>query len=282
VRCLLLDAHTPLHVGASVRNTGTATTTAASAAAVQQLVAALPHATGTPQLLETGIKAIDLFCPFVRGGIVSIVGDRRVGTQVLMEELLHNLASRPDPLALLAFAHVDDVAEIWYGYAPAAAGAVQTIYVPVAETRLGASDDALATCDAIVSHSSVLGKTLQIWPAIDPLTSTSRALDRAIVGGQHVAVVQAARDLLARYPADVPLASDAVPEATRAQKIRAFCSQPLFVAAPFTGRPGQYVPREAAVAGVRAILAGTYDHLPIEAFLYVGTVEQAAERAQAA
>ena len=130
---------------------------------------------------------------------------------------------------------------------------------------------------------------LGIYPAIDPLDSTSRQLDPLVVGQEHYDVARAVQQTLQRYKElkDIIaiLGMDELSEedrltVTRARKIQRFLSQPFFVAEIFTGTPGQYVPIKETIRGFKGILAGEYDHLPEQAFYMVGTIEEAVEKAK--
>lgn len=281
VRCVLLAPHQSVVAGRGLRDTGTPATEALDESVVRQLMATVKRpAPPPPTVLETGIKVIDFFCPYVRGGTVGVFGDMRAGKVVVMEELLHNLALHNDDITLFAFAHTEDIAQSWYGHVPASHETVQTVYVPTANPADVSFVHSFNDFDAITYLARSVGEQ-QIWPAIDPLASRSRALIPTIVGEEHYMVAQAVRELLneqAHKP--VEQTEQGQIRAARAQKIRAFCSQPFFVAEPYTGRPGQFVPRAAAIQGFKELLAGAYDDVPVEAFLWCGTIEQAVEKAQ--
>jgi F-type H+-transporting ATPase subunit beta len=121
-----------------------------------------------------------------------------------------------------------------------------------------------------------------IWPAVDPLASTSRLLAPAIVGQEHWEVAQRVRELLQRagalesaHPGGVGLSDEQQRDLARARRVQRFFSQPFFVAEPFTGHSGRSVSRTETVRACRAILEGAYDVLPEEAFLFVGGIEEA-------
>ena len=143
----------------------------------------------------------------------------------------------------------------------------------------------ITTSEAVDSRlvfSAVLAKQT-LYPAVDPLKSTSRLLDAKYAGAQHVTVAHQAHDLLARY-ADLhdavetngldSLASDDRIVAIRARRIQRFLTQPFVVAEPWTGQPGEQVALADTIAGVSAILAGRYDHVPEEALRFIGKIEQ--------
>jgi F-type H+-transporting ATPase subunit beta len=130
---------------------------------------------------------------------------------------------------------------------------------------------------------------LGIYPAIDPLDSTSRQLDPQVVGQEHYEVARAIQGILQRYKElkDIIaiLGMDELSEqdklmVSRARKIQRFLSQPFFVAEVFTGSPGKYVPLKETIRGFKGIVEGKYDHLPEQAFYMVGSIEEAVEKAK--
>ena len=165
---------------------------------------------------------------------------------------------------------------------------VQAIYVPADDL----SDPAPAAAFAHLDATSVLSRQISelgIYPAVDPLASTSRILDPGIVGEEHYMVAREVQRILQRYKdlQDIIaiLGIDELSEedkltVSRARKIQRFLSQPFHVAEQFTGMKGRYVKVEDTVAGFKALNAGEYDHLPEQAFLYVGGIEEAVEKAE--
>jgi F-type H+/Na+-transporting ATPase subunit beta len=165
---------------------------------------------------------------------------------------------------------------------------VQAIYVPADDL----TDPAPATSFAHLDATTVLSRAIAekgIYPAVDPLDSTSRMLTAAVVGEEHYAVARQVQQVLQRYKAlqDIIaiLGMDELSEedkltVARARKIERFFSQPFDVAAVFTGTPGVQVKIEDTVKGFKGIIDGKYDHLPEAAFFMVGTIEQAVEKAQ--
>jgi F-type H+-transporting ATPase subunit beta len=164
---------------------------------------------------------------------------------------------------------------------------VQAIYVPADDL----TDPAPAAAFAHLDATSVLSRQISelgIYPAVDPLASTSRILDPTVVGDEHYAVARETQRILQRYKdlQDIIaiLGIDELSEedkltVARARKIQRFLSQPFHVAEQFTGMKGRYVKVEDTVAGFKALCAGDYDHLPEQAFLYVGGIEEAVEKA---
>ncbi len=165
---------------------------------------------------------------------------------------------------------------------------VQAIYVPADDL----SDPAPAAAFAHLDATSVLSRQISelgIYPAVDPLASTSRILDPTIVGEEHYMVAREVQRILQRLKdlQDIIaiLGIDELSEedrlsVARARKIQRFLSQPFFVAEQFTGMKGRYVKVEDTIKGFKGLCAGEYDHLPEQAFLYVGAIEEAVEKAE--
>ncbi len=165
---------------------------------------------------------------------------------------------------------------------------VQAIYVPADDL----TDPAPATSFAHLDATTVLNRSIAekgIYPAVDPLDSTSRMLDPMVIGQEHYEVARAVQQTLQRYKAlqDIIaiLGMDELSEedklsVARARKIERFLSQPFFVAEVFTGAPGKFVSLEDTVKGFKGLVEGEYDHLPEAAFYMVGTIEEAVEKAQ--
>ena len=165
---------------------------------------------------------------------------------------------------------------------------VQAIYVPADDL----TDPAPATAFAHLDATTVLSRQiaeLGIYPAVDPLDSTSRILDPQVVGEEHYAVARSVQYVLQRYKdlQDIiailgmdELSEDDKLVVSRARKIQRFLSQPFHVAEAFTGTPGVYVELKDTIKGFTEIVAGKYDHLPEQAFYMVGTIEEVIEKAK--
>jgi F-type H+/Na+-transporting ATPase subunit beta len=165
---------------------------------------------------------------------------------------------------------------------------VQAIYVPADDL----TDPAPATTFAHLDATTVLSRQISelgIYPAVDPLDSTSRILDPLIVGAEHYAVARDVQRILQKYKdlQDIIaiLGMDELSEedklvVARARKIQRFLSQPFFVAEVFTGSPGRYVALKDTIKGFKEIAEGKYDDLPEQAFFMVGTIEEAVEKAK--
>lgn len=337
----------------------------------------------TPQMLETGLKVLDLIAPFARGGKIGAYGGAGVGKTVIIMELIRNIASvhggcsvfvgigersregndlwvemqRSGVLekTVLVFGQMNEtpgvrsrvgltgvtMAEYFrdiegqnvllfidniyryvlanmelsalLGRMPSAVGYQPTLGTDVGEleerittTKKGAitsfqaiyvpADDytdpgIVATyghLDAIIVLERSISE-LGIYPAVDPLTSTSRILDPAVVGQEHYQVAMGVQQTLQRYKElqDIIaiLGMEELNDADkltvhRARRIQKFCSQPFYVAEQFTGVPGKYVSAEDTVHGFKEILEGKHDDLPETAFYMVGTIEEAVEKAR--
>lgn len=334
------------------------------------------------ELLETGIKVIDLICPFAKGGKVGLFGGAGVGKTVNMMELIRNIAIEHSGYSVFTgvgertregndFYHemaesnvLDKVALVYgqmneppgnrlrvaltgltiaekfrdegrdvllfidniyrytlagvevsallgrmpsaVGYQPTLAAemgalqeritstktgsitSVQAVYVPADDLTDPSPATTFAHLDATVVLSRQIAE-LGIYPAIDPLDSTSRQLDPLIIGQEHYDVARRVQGTLQRYKElkDIIaiLGMDELSEedkltVSRARKIQRFLSQPFFVAEVFTGSPGKYVPLKDTIRGFKGILDGEYDHLPEQAFYMVGTIEEAVEKAK--
>jgi len=164
---------------------------------------------------------------------------------------------------------------------------IQAVYVPADDL----TDPSPATTFAHLDATVVLSRDIAsrgIYPAIDPLDSTSRQLDPLVVGQEHYDIAQAVQNTLQRYKElkDIiailgmdELSEEDKQTVTRARKIERFLSQPFFVAEIFTGAPGKYVSLKDTIAGFKGILAGEYDSMPEQAFYMVGSIDEAIEKA---
>jgi F-type H+-transporting ATPase subunit beta len=165
---------------------------------------------------------------------------------------------------------------------------VQAIYVPADDL----TDPAPATTFTHLDATTVLSRRISelgIYPAVDPLDSTSRILDPHVVGEEHYNLARAVQKVLQRYKdlQDIiailgidELSEDDKLTVARARKIQKFLSQPFFVAEPFTGQPGRYVKLEDTIRSFKTIVEGKCDHIPEQAFYMVGTVDEVFQRAE--
>ena len=165
---------------------------------------------------------------------------------------------------------------------------VQAIYVPADDYTDPAPATAFAHLDATTNLSRALTE-LGIYPAVDPLASTSRILDPRIIGEEHYSTARAVKQILQKYKdlQDIiailgidELSDEDKLTVARARKIQRFLSQPFFVAAQFTGREGKYVPLNENIRGFKEIVEGKHDELPEQAFYMVGNIDEAIERAE--
>lgn len=337
---------------------------------------------GAREILETGIKVIDLICPFAKGGKVGLFGGAGVGKTVNMLELIRNIAIEHsgysvftgvgertregndfylemkesnvlDKVALVygqmneppgnrlrvgltgltiaesfrdegkdVLLFVDNIfrytlsgveVSALLGRIPSAVGyqptlaeemgilqeritstktgsitSVQAVYVPADDLTDPSPATTFAHLDATIVLSRQIAE-LGIYPAVDPLDSTSRQLDPQVVGQEHYDIALSVQKTLQRYKElkDIiailgmdELSEEDKQTVARARRIQSFLSQPFFVAEVFTGSPGRYVPVKETIRAFKGILQGDYDHLPEEAFYMVGTIEEAIEKAK--
>ncbi len=279
----VLDGDAPLAIGSALTDTGQPSTRQTTPRTLAAILAALdtPATPTTPDdLLETGIKAVDLFCPLPRHGTIAVLGDMGVGKAVVLGELVQNLTGSTHQLMMVTCVQPGAEVPFFQPHAQASTDTVQQLVVAIDQETLLAAPE---LDRAFAAHIYLTRKLadLQLYPAVDPARSASRLLTTAIVGEEHRRVAQAARELLARYPeaAEAKDARAGSPDG-RARRLRRFLSQPFFLAEPFTHVPGERVPRAETVRGCAALLAGKYDALPEAAFFRIGRIEEAIERAR--
>ena len=335
------------------------------------------------EILETGIKVVDLIAPYAKGGKIGLFGGAGVGKTVLIMELINNVAKQHGGLSVFAgvgertregndlynemkesgvinktalvygqmneppgarmrvglscltmaeyfrdrenqdvllfidnifrFTQAGSEVSALLGRMPSAVGyqptlatemgalqeritstrkgsitSVQAVYVPADDL----TDPAPATTFAHLDATTVLSRaisSLGIYPAVDPLDSTSRILSPEIVGHEHYEVARAVQSILQRYKElqDIiaimgmdELSDEDKLIVARARKVQRFLSQPFSVAEQFTGMQGKYVPLKETIRGFKEIIEGKHDDLPESAFLFVGTIEEAIEKAK--
>ena len=357
-------------------------------ASIHRAAPAYDELAASDELLETGIKVIDLVCPFAKGGKVGLFGGAGVGKTVNMMELINNIATEHSGLSVFAgvgertregndfyyemqesgvvnveeldkskvamvygqmneppgnrlrvaltgltmaekfrddgrdvLLFVDNIyrytlagteVSALLGRMPSAVGyqptlaeemgvlqeritstktgsitSIQAVYVPADDL----TDPSPATTFAHLDSTVVLSRDIAakgIYPAVDPLDSTSRQLDPLIIGQEHYEVARGVQSVLQRYKElkDIiailgmdELSEEDKTTVSRARKIERFLSQPFHVAEVFTCSPGIYVSLKDTIAGFKGILGGDFDHLPEQAFYMVGSIEQAVEKA---
>ena len=357
-------------------------------ASIHRKAPAYDELAASNELLETGIKVIDLVCPFAKGGKVGLFGGAGVGKTVNMMELINNIATEHSGLSVFAgvgertregndfyfemqeskvvdienlnnskvamvygqmneppgnrlrvaltgltmaekfrdegrdvLLFIDNIyrytlagteVSALLGRMPSAVGyqptlaeemgvlqeritstkvgsitSIQAVYVPADDL----TDPSPATTFAHLDSTVVLSRDIAakgIYPAVDPLDSTSRQLDPLIIGHEHYDVARGVQSVLQRYKElkDIiailgmdELSEEDKQTVARARKIERFLSQPFHVAEIFTGAPGKYVSLKETISGFKGILAGDYDHLPEQAFYMVGGIDEAVEKA---
>lgn len=288
-RCLVLSpaGATGLPQSMAVRAGDGPSGRAATPRTIRRALDALGATAGGEQLLETGIKAIDLLCPVARGGAIGIFGDAGVGKAVLSGELLHNLGGAEGEPTIVGF--VEQGEEVAFMHrllpqVPATDPMRRALYVAIEQAQALDSAELTGAFDAIVYLTREVMR-MHVFPAVDPPRSSSRLLTPEIVGEEHYAIAREVRDLLARYPAQgeapgagVPALDDVL--AWRARQVRRFLGQPMFMATDFSKLPGQAVPLAETIRGCKAILAGECDGVPLEAFWMVGTIGEVREKAE--
>ncbi|TAL55997.1 MAG: F0F1 ATP synthase subunit beta [Pandoraea sp.] len=349
---------------------------------IHQNAPAFDELAPSTELLETGIKVIDLICPFAKGGKVGLFGGAGVGKTVNMMELINNIAKEHGGYSVFAgvgertregndFYHemkdsnvLDKVALVYgqmneppgnrlrvaltgltmaehfrdegrdvlffvdniyrytlagtevsalLGRMPSAVGyqptlaeemgrlqeritstktgsitSVQAVYVPADDLTDPSPATTFGHLDATVVLSRDIA-SLGIYPAVDPLDSTSRQIDPNVIGEEHYGVTRGVQATLQRYKElrDIiailgmdELSPEDKLAVARARKIQRFLSQPFHVAEAFTGAPGKYVPLKETIRGFKMIVDGECDHLPEQAFYMVGTIDEAFEKAK--
>lgn len=290
-RCIAVTPTERLAPGMGVVSTGALVERAVDEATLRHLLELLGSSgEGTEtRVIETGIKSIDLLSPYPSGGKVGVLGPMGVGKMVLIQEVMHNVAARGDAVSLFTFfrpgAEISLLQQAFANEDMPTSTSAEAILLsaenplePVADTDVFDAVTVMSL-DRAINH---------LWPAIDPLRSTSRVLDQAIVGGEHRKVEQSVRELLQQYrelderikqAALYSLSREDKLVIARARKLQRFFTQPFFVAEPYTKRLGQYVTRQETIRGCAGILEGEYDALPEEAFLWCGTIDQVVEKA---
>ncbi len=267
VRCIALtnDAF-QLESGLRITDTGGPISVPLTAPAIRQVMASLRVTAPAIETIATGIKTIDLFAPLPRRGRIALAGDMQTGKMVLVEELIHRLAGAECELSMLVFVEtpreVAAIQELDYR----TSANVEAVYLPVADPSPAALADVAAEFDAVISLSRDLAKQ-GLYPAVDPATSTSHLLDSAVVGPDRVEIARQVRSLLATGGNDASV-----------QRLRAYLSQPFFVAEEFTGRAGMDVQPETALRDSLALLGGEHSDLTADDLSMTGSLQDALDR----
>lgn len=254
------------------------------------LVAATTDGRQSNEVVETGIKVIDVMCPIRAGGSVAIAGEYGSGNTVVMEEIVRRISKGNRPVTM--FMLFPPPSEIWppsldenrsiaaelkaEGYSEGTMGSVQTFFVggelqPWTPEKLAK----LESVDTVIhlTRDMILQKN---YPGIDLLTARSRLLDDSLLAAEEIDTARRARAAIAlsRAPRENQRTDTDPIELERARKLQAFFSQPFFVAEPYTKRPGSHVNRADALRGCREILDGWHDDLPTEALYFTGSIEE--------
>jgi RNA polymerase sigma factor (sigma-70 family) len=266
---------------------------------VPLLAAATTDGKQTDEVVETGIKVIDVMCPIRAGGSVAIASENGAGGTVVMEEIVRRIGSSPHPVTM--FMLIPPPSELWppsleenysfsedlrkEGYSEGTVGNLQTFFLtgikgPWTPQTLAP----LAPVDSLIvlARDMIVRKS---YPGVDVRTTRARLLDDARLPADVVSLAREVRDAIAwrRAAMDNPDAETPDPvRMERARKLQSFFSQPFFVAEPYTKRPGSYVSRADALRGCREILDGVHDDLPAAAFYFTGSIEEIRRAAGAA
>ncbi|PYN04266.1 MAG: hypothetical protein DME07_03945 [Candidatus Rokuibacteriota bacterium] len=281
VRAIARDAAAELAPGMQIAERGEPMNTPLGEPLMRSAVDRLapPTRAGRPVLLETGIKVIDLLLPIVRGGAVGLLGGERVGTTVLVEELVRRLATAEFSLfTFVPGVRAEDLRNIRDEGYTLGIGGIQTVFFVADHPERREAFDTVITMSRAIA-------TAGIWPAIDPLASQSRWIAPEVAGETHAAVAERVRKCLTEADAlDGHENPDASARATvaRARRLRRFFAQPFFIAEPYTHRPGTFVPRADTLAACTAILDGVHDDVPEDAFYFVGGIDEVLARARGA
>jgi len=282
VRCVVISPADTLEPGMTVLSSGRHVQTPVSHEAFDRSVRLLtgpPAPPGAPaELLETGIKVIDVMCPLVRGGTVAIAGELRAGTTVVMEELVRRLSGGSAGVSLFTLAPWTPVSIAdtlkQDGYSEGTMGPVQTFYFRSEEGAWTPERLAqLASVDVVIRLSAALAGR-GIYPTVDPLTSRSRLLDSGGLAPAHrdlAARIRSALSALLEPVTDMPAADPLTLE--RAEKLLRFFAQPFYVAEPYTKRPGATVGLAESLRVCREILDGVHDGVPTKAFYFTAGLD---------
>ncbi|HWE20263.1 MAG TPA: sigma-70 family RNA polymerase sigma factor [Hyphomicrobiaceae bacterium] len=256
-----------------------------------QLDRLLPLLTrSTDEIVETGIKVIDVMCPIRAGGSVALAGENGAGTTVVMEEIVRRISKGGHPVTL--FVLFPPPSELWppsldpsysiadqlkkEGFSEGTVGTVQTFFVGGKKGPWTAEElDSFAPVDTLIhlSRQMILRKT---YPGVDVMTTRARLLDDELLKREDIAIARGVRDVIGALRAadeNPAVVSDPI-LVERARKLQAFFSQPFFVAEPYTKRPGSHVSRADALRGCHEILEGRHDDLPAAAFYFTGSIEE--------
>ena len=289
VRGVVTSPVEDLPPGATVMSSGRRTESRVPTEIVDRTIPVLAGLCREPgngdELLETGIKVVDVMCPLTRDGTVAIAGELNAGPVVVTEELVRRLSGVPGGLSLFTFVPPGpglSFQEVWAkeGYSSGTVGSIQTFYFAGEHEWTPETVSALTGVDVVIRLSRALAR-LGIYPTVDALTSRSRLLDARVVGEEHVEIARRVREALTTLGPNGDAPAPAGQEQTwqRAHKLLRFFAQPFYVAEPYTHRPGMTVSRSEALRGCREILDGAHDDVPEEAFYFTGGIDAVLARA---
>ena len=290
VRCVPLSPAEGLTAGMTVLSAGRRIEAPAGREAVDQAVRLLAGPVREPgrgpELLETGIKVIDVICPLVRGGTVAVAGELRAGVSVVVEELCRRLSQAPGGVSIFAFIPPYDAPErafqeMWAkeGHTGGTAGTVQTFYFLGQEEWTAERLATRPSVDAVIRLSKDLAQ-IGIYPTVDPLASRSRLLDMGLVNPEDAEIAARIRQALPATGAATPASPEGELLKQRARKIQRFFAQPFYVAEPYTHQPGITVSRAEALRVCRETLDGVHDRLPEAAFYFTGGMDEIRAKAE--
>jgi len=284
VRCIALSPVDALPPGSTVLNSGNQSETPVNldelARALPELAGPSPIVSGAARLLETGIKVIDVMCPLVIGGNAILAGEANTGPTVTLYELTYKLNNVSDGTKLFTIAPVwREAPPGWSfsgslkeeGFADIPCGAVQHFFLRAADGPWTANQlSLLDPFDVVIRFSRKLARA-KVYPAVDVVTSRSRLFETNILGDEHGAIAERARQALAALWADDRVGGgEEALMLERALKLQNYFTQPYFVAERWTKRPGTSVRLAEALQTCRDILDGRYDDLPTDAFYFSG------------
>lgn len=293
VRCISLTPQVRYVNGWDAIDTGAPALQPADDTSVREMVDLLgKYHIAESVMLETGMKAVDLLCPIPVRGHVGLFAEWGLSAPILVAEILQHLEGRPGSLSLITLLQLRPDTPRWkesVAEMVTAAGEQQALYLPVSEPNSPTFQAQFTRLDAVISLSREYAKQ-GFYPPIDPYLSHSRLLEMRSVSWDHTETAAAVRQILERYRAFGPVIANSGMEAlspadrllaSRARKIQRFLTQPFFVAEPYTGMAGKWVPCQETILGCKALLEGVYDSFPEQAFYMIGAIEEAAAKLSA-
>jgi F0F1-type ATP synthase beta subunit len=283
VRCIALTEPSGLTAGMDVTNTGSIVQRPISPRVLREAVAILVRPDAQAKaMVETGIKALDVLSPLPAGGTLALYGPAGAGKLVILAEILHRLTTGTD-ITLLNFVQTgppEKMRPAGDEELPNASGRIETFYLPAQDSAEPGSVTVATVRDAVQGavYMSRAMALAGLYPSIDPLVSWSHVLTEEAVGRDHVTVAREVRDVLQRAASlfeqdDASLSAEDRDLLSTADRLRAYFTQPLYVAEPYTKQPGAFVPVGQAMSDCQEILSGRYNDLPVETFRFGGSLE---------